>query len=396
MASIRLDHVWKRYGPIEAVKDLCLTCEEGELLALLGPSGCGKTSTLKMTAGVEAVTAGEIYFGDRPVSRLTPPERNIAMVFEDYALYPHLSVAENIAFPLKVRKRPARDIERAVKQMIELLGLHDVSEETVQNLSGGAQQRVSIGRALVRSPELILFDEPLSHLDGDQKVRLRAEIKRLQKETNFTAVLVTHDQTEAMAMADRVAVMHAGVLQQIDTPRALYRAPANLCVGSFIGEPPMNILTGRLVSRGRDLCFERGEWRYEFESEAAQRLRSAAQEAEVAIGFRPESVGLHPAEAASGNGRLPGRVLFRELRGDVEVLRVRIHEVPQERGTGSAPDIVTAELPAPSGLGESELVTIGLAEGYVHVFDIRTGVNLCTSLAGSHALGRTPEWDVSS
>src|SRR5919206_372996 len=238
MASIRLESVSKRYGPVVAVEDLTLACADGELLALLGPSGCGKTSTLKMIAGIEDVSAGAIYFGERAVTSLDAAERNVAMVFEDYALYPHLTVAQNVAFPLEIRGRAPEAIARAVDDVLALLGLGGVRDVGVRQLSGGAQQRVAIGRALVREPAVILFDEPLSHLDGGHKTQLRAEIKRLQRDSGVTGVLVTHDQTEAMAMADRVAVMHEGVLQQTAAPRELYDHPANLFVAQFIGEPP--------------------------------------------------------------------------------------------------------------------------------------------------------------
>src|SRR5262245_6992214 len=249
MASIRIERVWKRYGAVEAVRDLSLVCAEGELLALLGPSGCGKTSTLKMLAGIEDVSDGEIYFGDRPVTTLDTRDRNVAMVFEDYALYPHLTVAENIAFPLELGGRSRTEIRRATDDVLKRLGLEAFRDTSVRLLSGGAQQRVGIGRALVREPAVILFDEPLSHLDGAQKTQLRAEIKRLQQDTGVTAVLVTHDQTEAMAMAARVAVMDRGVLQQVGPADDLYERPANLFVAQFIGEPPMNCLTGRLERR---------------------------------------------------------------------------------------------------------------------------------------------------
>src|SRR5919109_3661369 len=261
MASIRLVDVSKRYGAVAAVTDLSLACPNGELLALLGPSGCGKTSTLKMIAGIEDVSAGEIYFGDRPVRALHAAERNVAMVFEDYALYPHLTVAQNVAFPLEIRGRSRQAIGRAVDDVLALLGLDGLRDVGVRQLSGGAQQRVAIGRALVREPAVILFDEPLSPLDGTHKAQLRAEIKRLQKDSGVTGVLVTHDQTEAMAMADRIAVMSEGVLQQIAAPHELYDHPANLFVAQFIGEPPMNLFRGRLVEASGALTVVGDGWR---------------------------------------------------------------------------------------------------------------------------------------
>ncbi|HSF03233.1 MAG TPA: ABC transporter ATP-binding protein, partial [Solirubrobacterales bacterium] len=270
------------------MRDLSLECPDGELLALLGPSGCGKTSTLKMIAGIEDVTSGEVYFGNRPVSALDPAARNVAMVFEDYALYPHLTVAENIAFPLEIRRRPREEVRRAVAEVLVLLGLEGLRDAGVRALSGGAQQRVAIGRALVREPAVILFDEPLSHLDARHKVQLRAEIKRLQREAGVTGVLVTHDQTEAMAMADQVAVMSLGVLQQVGPPHELYDHPANVFVAQFIGEPPMNLLGGALRETSGRLVAEGDGWQVDVPSPIAEGLRAAAPGTPVIVGIRPE------------------------------------------------------------------------------------------------------------
>lgn len=363
MASIRLEGVCKRYGSVEAVKDLSLTCADGELLALLGPSGCGKTSTLKMIAGIEDVSAGEIYFGDRPVSALEPAERNVAMVFEDYALYPHLTVAENVAFPLEIRRRSRDEIRRAVDAVLALLGLQTQRDVGVRQLSGGAQQRVAIGRALVREPAVILFDEPLSHLDGDHKVQLRAEIKRLQKDTGVTGVLVTHDQTEAMAMADRIAVMDLGVLQQVGAPHKLYDRPANLFVAQFIGEPPMNLFAGRLVEG----------WRAALPTPVAARVRGAP--GDVVVGVRPEHMRLSRANGEVTNGALVGRVFFREPRGDVDVVLVRLDGPPGR-------DLVTVEAPAGTEWKDGDRVAVALPEHELHLFDAQSGRSLLAAPVG--------------
>jgi multiple sugar transport system ATP-binding protein len=363
MASIRLQDVWKRYGAVEAVRGLTLDCPDGSLLALLGPSGCGKTSTLKMIAGLEAASAGEIYFDDRPVTAVDPGRRNVAMVFEDYALYPHLTVFENVAFPLRVRRRPAREIERAVSSVLALLGLEDLRDLSVRALSGGAQQRVAIGRALVREPAVILFDEPLSHLDGTHKVHLRAEIKRLQQETGVTGVLVTHDQTEAMAMADRIAVMEGGELQQIGTPEELYDRPANVFVAQFIGEPPMNLLPGRLSEEAGVVRVEAGGAAVPLPASRAASARASPADGAVIVGVRPERLELGPAGGGGPRG-WRGRVLLREFRGDTDVVLVRLDALRE---------VLTAEVAPTASWREGDEVEALPPPDGLHLFDGKDG-----------------------
>ncbi len=379
MAEIKIESVYKQYGAVEAVKDLNLTCPDGEMLALLGPSGCGKSSTLKMIAGIEAVSAGEILFDGRPVSRLAPGERNIAMVFEDYALYPHLSVFKNVAFPLEVRRFAAADIKTRVDETLELLGLMGDRGENVQKLSGGAQQRVSIGRALVRDPELILFDEPLSHLDGDQKVQLRSEIKRLQQTTGLTSILVTHDQTEAVAMADRVAVMNDGRLQQVGEAGDLYARPANLFVANFVGEPPMNLLSAE-VSEEKGVRRLRGQgWELALGSELGRRLDRLAGSARLIVGARPEHLDLAPRGEAGDEAGNHGAIRWKELRGDVEVVLVDLPRAGPGSGTGSGSKgngEVTLEIPGPTPFKAGDPVTVRFREDRISLFDAGTGRNL--------------------
>jgi ABC-type sugar transport system ATPase subunit len=367
MASIRLENVSKRYGTVAAVTELSLVCPDGELLALLGPSGCGKTSTLKMIAGIEDVSAGEIYFGDRPVTALDAAERNVAMVFEDYALYPHLTVAQNVAFPLEIRGRSREAIGRAVNDALALLGLDGLRDVGVRQLSGGAQQRVAIGRALVREPAVILFDEPLSHLDGNHKAQLRAEIKRLQKDSGVTGVLVTHDQTEAMAMADRVAVMSEGVLQQLAAPHELYDHPANLFVAQFIGEPPMNLFRGRVAEAAGALTVVGDGWCVALPPHIA--AVAARTSGDVVVGVRPEHIGLRASDGTATDTTLTGRVLFREPRGDVDIVLVSGHGLADG-------DVVTVETPAGTEWKEGDAVAVSLGEHALHVFDAASGRNL--------------------
>jgi ABC-type sugar transport system ATPase subunit len=382
MAQILFDGVWKRYGAVEAVRDLHLSCPQGEMLALLGPSGCGKSSTLKMVAGVEEVSDGEIYFDDRPVSQLAPGARDIAMVFEDYALYPHLSARDNIAFPLSVRGAPKAEAKKRVDDVIDLLGLAEMSGQRVRDLSGGAQQRISIGRALVRDPELILFDEPLSHLDGDQKVQLRGEIKRLQRTANLTSILVTHDQSEAISMADRVAVMNDGALQQVGTPAELYDTPANLFVANFIGEPPMNLLRARIAERSGTVFVEGEGWLSQADAEMASALRALAAAHEIEVGVRPEHLIVLPRESETaepiGGRPVPVVVDYVEPRGDSDILTLALPRGGFGRPfetTGSA-GRVTAEVEGPSGWRCGDAAALYLPIRTLHLFDAVDGRNL--------------------
>jgi ABC-type sugar transport system ATPase subunit len=362
MASIEFKSVSKRYGDVDAVKQLELSCANGEMLALLGPSGCGKSTTLKMAAGIEDVSSGEIYFGERPVTRLSPGDRNIAMVFEDYALYPQMTVWDNVAFPLKIRGLFGQPAAQRIGEVLDLLGLRAQADRNVKGLSGGAQQRVAIGRALVRDPDVILFDEPLSHLDADQKVQLRAEIKRLQKLRQVTSILVTHDQTEAIAMADRIAVMNHGVLQQVAAPQELYEHPVNLFVANFIGEPPMNLLTAtvqgtRLQGLG---------WSIMFDDRRAAVL-AKRQGANVIAGIRPEHIMLR---AIGEGGEAGGQIIYREPRGDTDVMTINV---------GRADDagvLIVAETPGPSAWRAGDGVMLDFAVDQMHLFEEESGRNL--------------------
>src|SRR5215472_9120644 len=245
--DVRYQQVSKAFGAFHALAPLDLHVRDGAFLALLGPSGCGKTTALRLLAGLERPTSGHIYIGDRDVTFVPTKERDIAMVFQSYALYPHLKVADNIAYPLRVRKVDQAERMRQVRKVAELLGLEDFLERRPAQLSGGQRQRVALARAIIRRPQAFLMDEPLSNLDAQLRLQMRIEIKRLQRELVATMLYVTHDQVEAMTMADRIAVMHKGQLQQLATPAELYAHPANLFVATFCGSPPMNILSGDVV-----------------------------------------------------------------------------------------------------------------------------------------------------
>ncbi len=360
MATIRFEHIWKRYGPVEAVKDLNLTCEDGEFLALLGPSGCGKTSSLRMLAGLEAISEGDLFIGEQRVNDLSPKDRDIAMVFEDYALYPHMSVYHNIAFPLKIRKVESAEIQRRVGRALDMLGLQSLRDENVQRLSGGAQQRISIGRAIVRDPRVLLMDEPISHLDSAHKIELRGELKRLQRNLGVSTVYVTHDQIEAMALADRVAVMNLGVLQQWGPPEDLFDHPANLFVAGFIGEPPMNFLPCEADPAGRRL---RGPG---FEIPVSGRILeriSARPGAGLTVGIRPASLFVG-GSSSDGGGGARGEVYSLEPRGDSAVASIRMGD-----------QRLLSESEGNLGLREGETVGLSFPEEHLHVFDSETGVN---------------------
>lgn len=373
MASVRFENISKSYGDVIAVKDLQLICEDGEMLALLGPSGCGKSTTLKMVAGIEQPSEGSISFDDRVVTDLTPGARNIAMVFEDYALYPHLTAQDNIAFPLKVRGIDAQTIRERVDGIIALLGLDALKQNRVAKLSGGAQQRIAIGRALVRDPDLILFDEPLSHLDADQKVQLRTEIKRLQQTEGVTSILVTHDQTEAIAMCDRIAVMNHGVLQQVAPPQELYDQPANTFVANFIGEPPMNQIAVDIRSEGEAFYLEAADLSLEIGGALAARMRRLEPGRRLIIGIRPEHLvvkQLEPGGLPSGPAVIAD-VFAREPRGDSDTLLILPPRMHGENGWR-----LQAEVPSALGIKSGDRICLVFSEDHLVLFDQESGDNL--------------------
>ncbi|HWJ74401.1 MAG TPA: sn-glycerol-3-phosphate ABC transporter ATP-binding protein UgpC [Kaistia sp.] len=317
MAEIVFDRVTKRYDDGQlAVNALELTIADGEFLVLVGPSGCGKSTALRMIAGLEEISDGELIIDGVVANDLAPRDRNIAMVFQSYALYPHLTVAENIAFGLKVRGTDKAEIDRKVAETAQLLELGDYLARKPGKLSGGQRQRVAMGRALVRSPKAYLMDEPLSNLDARLRGQMRAEIARLQKMTGVTTIYVTHDQVEAMTMGDRVAVMNKGVLQQLAEPRKLYDAPANLFVAGFIGSPPMNMLAGTIGASNGGPALLLGELTIPLDAPAlAARPALAAHDGKAVVaGIRPEAFQVAPDEPGTP-GRICGTVAFVEDLG---------------------------------------------------------------------------------
>src|SRR5438128_1135363 len=391
MAEIQFIHVSKVYGgDTPAVCDLNLEVNEGEFVVLVGPSGCGKTTALRMVAGLEEITEGEIRIGDRVVNDLPPRERDIAMVFQNYALYPHKSVYENLAFGLRMRKVPKAEQKRRVEEIARVLGLGEMLNRRPAQLSGGQRQRVAMGRAIVREPKAFLMDEPLSNLDAKLRVQMRAEIARIQQALKVTTVYVTHDQVEAMTMGDRVAVMRDGKLQQVDTPQRLYDAPANLFVASFVGSPPMNLFEAGVRRDNGKLVCKVGETDLELPADVAEERPSLANYAgrRVAVGIRPEDV----REASGWDGaRLRGRILLVESLGSEQLVHIEIGATPLGRS-----DLVdtAAQPPGPSLgvddleravtllgrfdrhllLAPGEAVEVAIDPRLLHFFDLETGV----------------------
>jgi len=289
MAGIRFEKVDKRFGGVVVVRNLDLAIKDGEFFTFVGPSGCGKSTVLNMIAGLEPVTAGRIFFDGATVNDLSPRERDVAMVFQSYALYPHMTVHENIAFPLKMKKVPKEEIEGEVNRISSLLGLTELLRRKPKELSGGQRQRVALGRAIIRKPKAFLMDEPLSNLDARLRIEMRAELKRLHHELGITTVYVTHDQEEAMGLSDRIAVIHKGEVQQCGAPHEVYRRPANRFVGGFIGSPPMDFIPG--VVRSRDpLEIDCNSYRLS----PANLVESLPVESKVLVGIRPEDVRVSP------------------------------------------------------------------------------------------------------
>jgi multiple sugar transport system ATP-binding protein len=289
MASVTYDHVTKRFGDVVAVNDFDIKIEDREFLVLVGPSGCGKTTALRLLAGLEEVTEGSLYIGDRVVNDIPPKDRDIAMVFQSYALYPHMSVYDNMAFGLKLRKTPKDDIKRRVNEAAEILGIQNLLDRKPRQLSGGQRQRVAVGRAIVREPRVFLFDEPLSNLDAKLRVQTRAEITKLHLRLNTTFIYVTHDQTEAMTMASRIAVIDSGLLQQLDTPQNLYDSPANVFVAGFIGSPAMNFFNAKVDRSDGKIIVDAGSFRIPI-PENRNQVYAPHIGKPVIFGIRPEDI----------------------------------------------------------------------------------------------------------
>ena len=330
MAGITLTDVSKIYDyGTRAVSDLNLDVQDGELVVFVGPSGCGKSTALRMIAGLEEISEGEIKIGDRIVNNLRPRDRDVAMVFQNYALYPHMTVAENIGFALRMRKVPKDEARRRIEETAKILGLQEHLRRKPRQLSGGQRQRVAMGRAIVREPHVFLMDEPLSNLDAKLRVQMRAEISRIQRQLHVTTVYVTHDQVEAMTMGDRVAVLRRGLLQQFEAPQRLYERPANLFVASFIGSPAMNMLEGTLERNGDGIVCRIGSASFALPPEVMKERPALADNLgkPIAVGIRPEALE-EPGGRNGDAGALRGRVQGIEALGSELLAYVDIEATP--------------------------------------------------------------------
>ncbi len=354
MATVTFDHVFKKYGEVTAVSDLNLEINDGEFMVLVGPSGCGKTTSLRMIAGLEEITEGTLRIGDRVVNDVAPKDRDIAMVFQSYALYPHMTVRDNLAFGLKLRKVAKPEIEKRIKDAAGILQLETLLDRKPKELSGGQRQRVALGRAIVREPAVFLMDEPLSNLDAKLRVQTRAEIARLHQRLGTTMVYVTHDQVEAMTMGERISVMSMGLLQQVGTPQDLYDHPKNKFVAGFIGSPSMNFVeipvgTGDLAISGFNFPVPE---RYHELIKAAGRT--------VTVGFRPEHLEL--GEVAGPTGTVQGTADVVEYLGNEELLHVSVGEHE-----------VVAIVDSSHRVRPGDVLNLKMPIDKVHLFNLETG-----------------------
>jgi multiple sugar transport system ATP-binding protein len=397
MAEITFDNVSKTYGDgFLAVSDLNLDVRDGEFVVFVGPSGCGKTTALRMLAGLEEISDGQIRIGERVVNNLPPRDRDVAMVFQNYALYPHMTVAENIGFALRMRKVPKPEARKRILETARIIGLVDHLDRKPRQLSGGQRQRVAMGRAIVREPQVFLMDEPLSNLDAKLRVQMRAEISRIQRQLNVTTVYVTHDQVEAMTMGDRVAVLRRGLLQQFDVPQLLYEHPANLFVASFIGSPAMNVVEATVELEGDGLVCRLGSATLPVPAEvrSARPALAGYVGRSIAVGIRPEALDEASRRNGDAPGRLGGVVEAVEALGPEQLAYVRIEanpvlvedvieglvdmeevdelaEILPEADRDRA--VIVARLDAAARVRPEEAIELAVDLGKLHFFDLESG-----------------------
>lgn len=363
MASITFTHVNKTYpGNVEVVPDLNLEIKDKEFVILVGPSGCGKSTTLRMIAGLEDITSGELKIGDRVVNDIAPKDRDIAMVFQNYALYPHMTVYKNIAFGLQLRKMPKDEIDKKVHEAAKILDLEHLLDRKPKALSGGQRQRVALGRAMVRNPAVFLLDEPLSNLDAKLRTSMRSEISKLHKRLDTTFVYVTHDQTEAMTMGDRICVMKDGVIQQFDTPQTLYDFPCNLFVAGFIGSPQMNFIPAKIVANGKGAAAAFGDFILPLGAQKSAAVKNYINK-DVIIGIRPEDF---EQVSGKGEGTITAKVELCELMGAENNLYM------DYEGTK-----LVVRMPSTVRPEERSDYTVGVKLNKIHIFDKESEQAIC-------------------
>lgn len=362
MAHVVLKDLVKAYGSFRAVNDVSLTVNDGEFVALVGPSGCGKTTTLNLVAGLIPITSGDILIGDQVVNDLDPKDRDIAMVFQNYALYPNKTVFNNLAFPLQMRRQPRDVIDRKVRDAARVLDITHLLDRKPRELSGGQQQRVALGRALVRDPAVFLMDEPLSNLDAKLRVQMRSEIKRFHHNLNATVVYVTHDQLEAVTMADKMAVMHGGVLQQYDTPANVFANPVNTFVASFVGSPAMSLVPVEVINKDTDTLLRgAGGWEMALSAVNARKAQGCSN-GKAVLGARHSTLKLHRSRQP---GTVPGKVYSVEPTGDITFVQVSVDS-----------EMVNVSLDPSAMIQPDEAVWIAFDQDRMHLFDGATTMAL--------------------
>ena len=376
MANVSLRHIYKIYdGGVTAVTDFNLEIEDKEFIILVGPSGCGKSTTLRMIAGLEDISKGELYIGDKLANDVAPKDRDIAMVFQNYALYPHMSVYDNMAFGLKLRKTPKEEIKRRVEEAARILGIEQYLDRKPKALSGGQRQRVALGRAIVRDPKVFLLDEPLSNLDAKLRAQMRTEISRIYQRLGTTFIYVTHDQTEAMTMGTRIVVMKDGFIQQVDTPQNLYDMPCNEFVAGFIGSPQMNFIDATLVKKGSDFYLKFDQ--YEIKLPASKNKDNALEAyngKEVVFGIRPEHVHDEPDFLAKATeGIVTANVDVTELMGAEIYLYLAVdgaeaYNVEASKGENVKNDII-ARVSSRSQARAGDRIQVAIDASRIHLFD---------------------------
>ena len=361
MASLSLKHIYKRYpGGVTAVSDFCLDIKDKEFIVFGGPSGCGKSTTLRMISGLEEITEGELYIGDRLVNDVAPKDRDIAMVFQNYALYPHMTVFENMAFGLKLRKTPKEEIKKRVEEAARVLDIAHLLDRKPKALSGGQRQRVALGRAIVREPKVFLLDEPLSNLDAKLRAAMRTELTKLHNKLGTTFVYVTHDQVEAMTMATRIVVMKDGLIQQVDTPQVLYDTPCNMFVAGFIGTPQMNFINALVENKGEDVYLTIGENSFKLPKEKAAKpeLKEYFGK-EVIVGLRPECIHDEPMYLSSlSEWVIDANVDVTEMMGAETYLYLTVGE-----------NNVIARVPSRSTAQSGDKISVAFEINHAHLFD---------------------------